>query len=206
MGTSSRWCAKLPLRLARRYQIWRGARAFRPQLPDFAALRHRRAAVVRRRLGLRARRAHRNRSRRRCGRYRWLRQHLPAQRCGTRVAHVATCSCSVRSNRRSRPPKQSRRGDNTRTVGQRSSGHVSALDSEHYRVLRLPGHARRAVRTHTSAPVPYLLFDSRRRVPAAGTASAVAGRPKCASALKSSSWRASSAEEARIVAARGVGH
>ena len=38
---------------------------------------------------------------------------------------------------------------------------VRALDGEHYRVLLLPDHATPcALRTHTSAPVPYLLFDS----------------------------------------------
>ena len=40
---------------------------------------------------------------------------------------------------------------------------VDALDGEHYRVLLLPDHATPCeLRTHTSAPVPYLLFDSRR--------------------------------------------
>jgi 2,3-bisphosphoglycerate-independent phosphoglycerate mutase len=39
---------------------------------------------------------------------------------------------------------------------------VDALEGEHYRVLLLPDHATPcALRTHTSAPVPYLLFDSR---------------------------------------------
>jgi 2,3-bisphosphoglycerate-independent phosphoglycerate mutase len=38
---------------------------------------------------------------------------------------------------------------------------VDALEGEHYRVLLLPDHATPcALRTHTSAPVPYLLFDS----------------------------------------------
>jgi 2,3-bisphosphoglycerate-independent phosphoglycerate mutase len=38
---------------------------------------------------------------------------------------------------------------------------VHALDGEHYRVLLLPDHATPcALRTHTSDPVPYLLFDS----------------------------------------------
>jgi 2,3-bisphosphoglycerate-independent phosphoglycerate mutase len=38
---------------------------------------------------------------------------------------------------------------------------VDALDGEHYRVLLMPDHATPcAARTHTSAPVPYLLFDS----------------------------------------------
>jgi 2,3-bisphosphoglycerate-independent phosphoglycerate mutase len=38
---------------------------------------------------------------------------------------------------------------------------VDALDGEHYRVLLMPDHATPcALRTHTPAPVPYLLFDS----------------------------------------------
>ena len=38
---------------------------------------------------------------------------------------------------------------------------VDALDGEAYRVLLLPDHATPcALRTHTSDPVPYLLFDS----------------------------------------------
>jgi 2,3-bisphosphoglycerate-independent phosphoglycerate mutase len=54
---------------------------------------------------------------------------------------------------------------------------VDALDGEHYRVLLLPDHATPcALRTHTSAPVPYLLFDS--QLPGRGgeyTERAVAG-------------------------------
>jgi 2,3-bisphosphoglycerate-independent phosphoglycerate mutase len=43
---------------------------------------------------------------------------------------------------------------------------VDALDGEHYRVLLMPDHATPcAARTHTSAPVPYLLFDSERPGP-----------------------------------------
>jgi 2,3-bisphosphoglycerate-independent phosphoglycerate mutase len=43
---------------------------------------------------------------------------------------------------------------------------VEALDGDDYRVLLLPDHATPcAARTHTSAPVPYLLFDSRRPGP-----------------------------------------
>ena len=43
---------------------------------------------------------------------------------------------------------------------------VDALDDEHYRVLLMPDHATPcALRTHTPAAVPYLLFDSRRRGP-----------------------------------------
>ena len=43
---------------------------------------------------------------------------------------------------------------------------VDALDGEHYRVLLMPDHATPcAARTHTSAPVPYLLFDSQRPGP-----------------------------------------
>jgi 2,3-bisphosphoglycerate-independent phosphoglycerate mutase len=39
---------------------------------------------------------------------------------------------------------------------------VDALDGEHYRVLLMPDHATPcALRTHTPAPVPYLLFDSK---------------------------------------------
>ena len=38
---------------------------------------------------------------------------------------------------------------------------VDALDGEQYRVLLMPDHSTPcAMRTHTSAPVPYLLFDS----------------------------------------------
>ena len=41
---------------------------------------------------------------------------------------------------------------------------VDALEGEPYRVLLLPDHATPcALRTHTSDPVPYLLFDSTRR-------------------------------------------
>jgi 2,3-bisphosphoglycerate-independent phosphoglycerate mutase len=43
---------------------------------------------------------------------------------------------------------------------------VDALDGEHYRVLLMPDHSTPcAARTHTSAPVPYLLFDSERPGP-----------------------------------------
>jgi 2,3-bisphosphoglycerate-independent phosphoglycerate mutase len=43
---------------------------------------------------------------------------------------------------------------------------VDKLDGEHYRVLLMPDHATPcAARTHTTAPVPYLLFDSRRKGP-----------------------------------------
>ena len=43
---------------------------------------------------------------------------------------------------------------------------VDALDGEPYRVLLLPDHATPcASRTHTSDPVPYLLFDSERAGP-----------------------------------------
>ena len=54
---------------------------------------------------------------------------------------------------------------------------VDALDDEHYRVLLLPDHATPcALRTHTSAPVPYLFFDSRRPGPGGEyTERAVAG-------------------------------
>jgi 2,3-bisphosphoglycerate-independent phosphoglycerate mutase len=56
---------------------------------------------------------------------------------------------------------------------------VAALDGEAYRVLLLPDHATPCARmTHTSDPVPYLLFDSTR--PAAGgayTEVAVADQP-----------------------------
>jgi 2,3-bisphosphoglycerate-independent phosphoglycerate mutase len=39
---------------------------------------------------------------------------------------------------------------------------VDAFDGEHYRVLLMPDHATPcALRTHTPAPVPYLLFDSK---------------------------------------------
>jgi 2,3-bisphosphoglycerate-independent phosphoglycerate mutase len=56
---------------------------------------------------------------------------------------------------------------------------VAALHDEAYRVLLMPDHATPCARmTHTSDPVPYLLFDSTR--PAAGgayTETAVAERP-----------------------------
>jgi 2,3-bisphosphoglycerate-independent phosphoglycerate mutase len=40
---------------------------------------------------------------------------------------------------------------------------VDALDGERFRILMLPDHATPcALRTHTSDPVPYLLFDSER--------------------------------------------
>jgi 2,3-bisphosphoglycerate-independent phosphoglycerate mutase len=43
---------------------------------------------------------------------------------------------------------------------------VDALDGEHYRVLLMPDHATPcALRTHTPAAVPYLLFDSERPGP-----------------------------------------
>ncbi|HEY7106217.1 MAG TPA: phosphoglycerate mutase, partial [Acidimicrobiia bacterium] len=43
---------------------------------------------------------------------------------------------------------------------------VDALGDQPFRVLLLPDHATPcAARTHTSAPVPYLLFDSRRPGP-----------------------------------------
>jgi 2,3-bisphosphoglycerate-independent phosphoglycerate mutase len=43
---------------------------------------------------------------------------------------------------------------------------VDALDGEAYRILLMPDHATPcAARTHTSAPVPYLLFDSERPGP-----------------------------------------
>jgi 2,3-bisphosphoglycerate-independent phosphoglycerate mutase len=43
---------------------------------------------------------------------------------------------------------------------------VDALDGEPFRVLMLPDHATPcALRTHTSDPVPYLLFDSERDAP-----------------------------------------
>jgi 2,3-bisphosphoglycerate-independent phosphoglycerate mutase len=43
---------------------------------------------------------------------------------------------------------------------------VAALDGEAYRILLMPDHATPcASRTHTSAPVPYLLFDSERPGP-----------------------------------------
>ena len=54
---------------------------------------------------------------------------------------------------------------------------VDALDGEHYRVLLMPDHATPcAARTHTSEPVPYLLFDSQRPGPGGTyTERAVAG-------------------------------
>jgi 2,3-bisphosphoglycerate-independent phosphoglycerate mutase len=56
---------------------------------------------------------------------------------------------------------------------------VAALHGEAYRVLLMPDHATPCARmTHTSDPVPYLLFDATR--PAAGgayTETAVADRP-----------------------------
>jgi 2,3-bisphosphoglycerate-independent phosphoglycerate mutase len=43
---------------------------------------------------------------------------------------------------------------------------VDALDGEAYRVLLMPDHATPcAIRTHTSAPVPYLFYDSERPGP-----------------------------------------
>jgi 2,3-bisphosphoglycerate-independent phosphoglycerate mutase len=43
---------------------------------------------------------------------------------------------------------------------------VDALDGEPYRILLMPDHATPcASRTHTAAPVPYLLFDSQRTGP-----------------------------------------
>jgi 2,3-bisphosphoglycerate-independent phosphoglycerate mutase len=55
---------------------------------------------------------------------------------------------------------------------------VDALEGEHYRVLLLPDHATPcALRTHTPAPVPYLLFDSQQPGPGGDyTERAVAGR------------------------------
>jgi 2,3-bisphosphoglycerate-independent phosphoglycerate mutase len=55
---------------------------------------------------------------------------------------------------------------------------VDALDGEHYRVLLLPDHATPcALRTHTPAPVPYLLFDSQQPGPGGEyTERGVAGR------------------------------
>jgi 2,3-bisphosphoglycerate-independent phosphoglycerate mutase len=54
---------------------------------------------------------------------------------------------------------------------------VAGLGGEHYRVLLMPDHATPcALRTHTTAPVPYLLFDSERPGPGgAYTERAVAG-------------------------------
>ena len=56
---------------------------------------------------------------------------------------------------------------------------VRALDGEAYRVLLMPDHATPCARmTHTSDPVPYLLFDSTVDGPGgAYTEPAVAGRP-----------------------------
>lgn len=56
---------------------------------------------------------------------------------------------------------------------------VRALDGEAYRVLLMPDHATPcALMTHTSDPVPYLLFDSTVDGPGgAYTEAAVAGRP-----------------------------
>ena len=58
---------------------------------------------------------------------------------------------------------------------------VAALGDEPYRVLLLPDHATPcAARTHTSEPVPYLLFDSDGPAPAASTPSAASpARPRC---------------------------
>jgi 2,3-bisphosphoglycerate-independent phosphoglycerate mutase len=56
---------------------------------------------------------------------------------------------------------------------------VRALDGEHYRVLLLPDHATPcALRTHTSDPVPYLLFDSEQ--PGAGGVYTERGVAGCA--------------------------
>ena len=71
---------------------------------------------------------------------------------------------------------------------------VDALGDTPFRILLMPDHATPcAARTHTSEPVPYLLFDS--TVPGPGgeyTERAVAG---VSWSPLTSSWRASSADE-----------
>ena len=81
---------------------------------------------------------------------------------------------------------------------------VDALDGEQYRVLLLPDHATPCEsRTHTSAPVPYLLFDSRAvRIPAASTPRAESPVANLSSPI--TSWHGSSADADRRIPGTGA--
>ena len=74
---------------------------------------------------------------------------------------------------------------------------VDALQGEHYRVLLLPDHATPcALRTHTSAPVPYLLFDSQ-HPGSGGRVHRTRRGGECRRSSRITSWRASSADTGR---------
>ena len=188
-----------------------GARARARSCPTFArALRRRRPAVVGGRPRARPRRAHRHRGGRRARRDRGLRQRL--RRAARRRARVARRPRPLppprRGDRRGRPPGRGRREGRRRSSGgtPRSSARSSTRSAtSRYRILLLPDHATPcAARTHTSDPVPYLLFDSdARRRRAASTPSAA--WPGCTRSLAPRPDGAPARADPRAVVAAAVG-
>ena len=166
-------------------QIWLWGQGTRPQLPDVrGALRRHRSAVVGGRPRARARRAHRHRgastspARPPASTTTTSRSATPrSRRSPTATSSSCTSRPPTKPGTRARSTRRSRRSSaGTPTSSGRSS---TRLGDEPYRILLLPDHATPcAARTHTSDPVPYLLFDDRRApAPAASTPSAAS--PGC---------------------------
>ena len=153
-------------------QIWLWGQGVRPTLPPFArAVRCRRSAHVRGRPRARARCARRHRGARRARRERRASRTTTARsatRASTSLAGPRLLPAPRRGDRRGRPPaERGGEGRGARVVGPRDHRPAASTrcpTSATHRMLLLPDHATPIrLGTHTSDPVPYLLFDSERR-------------------------------------------